>query len=171
MSWARAILIAAVWLGGQPALAEPAPPLDEAALAGQRGGLATPMGIDVGFGASVRTYLDGSLALETRLTWTEQGVQTERVFETDQAKAASAGGRAPTANPVLIAPGASVLHDLTENRIASVVLNTGNDRTIRQETDVTLTLPQLPDLQQRIASERLGQALQALSPQASGIGK
>ena len=36
-----------------------------------------------------------------------------------------------------------------------MVLNTGADRTIRQETDVQLYLPQLPDLQQRIVIRRL----------------
>jgi hypothetical protein len=144
-------------------------PLDEAALADTRGGLQTHLGVDIGFGASVRTYVDGSLALETRLTWTADGPVSSRVFEGEAAAAAGAAGG--LSQPVDIAKGVRVVHDLTENRIASVVLNTANDRTIRQETDVTLHLPQLPELQQRIAAERITQALQAIAPQAAGIGK
>ncbi|HEY8570970.1 hypothetical protein [Phenylobacterium sp.] len=164
----------------EPAMAQaadvqtPDPPaaLTDRALGEQRGGLATPLGVDIGFGASVRTYVDGSLALETRLTWTADGVQADRVFESEAARSltASQAGN-PTRAPVQVAAGTSVIHDLAANRIASVILNTANDRVIRQETDVTLHLPQLPDLQQRIGSERLGQALQGLSPQAAGRGQ
>jgi len=47
------------------------------------------------------------------------------------------------------------------DRIASLVINTADNRTIRQETDITLVLPQLVDIQQRIAADRLASALQA----------
>lgn len=150
---------------------EPGQPLTDESLAESRGGLATPLGVDIGFGASVRTYVDGALALETRLTWTPEGARSERVFESEAAKALNPQQTGQNgAAPVVVAPGASVIHDLTENRIASVVLNTGSDRVIRQDTDVSLYLPQLPDLQQRIAAERLAQSLQAVSPQAAGLG-
>ena len=146
--------------------------LDDEALDSARGGLSTPMGFDIGFGATVRTYVDGSLALETRLTWTAEGAVSQRVFESAAATALtpnrSEGGASA---PVTVAPGSVVIHDLAANRIASVLMNSGSDRQIRQETDVTLHLPQLPDLQQRLATERLGQALQAVSPQAAGIGR
>lgn len=169
MKASAGLMIAAAWLAASAAWArEPPAPLTEAALGEARGGLATPWGFEVGLGASVRTYVDGALALETRLTWTEAGAATERVFENDAARSltsAQAGG------PVTVAPGVRVVHDLAQNRIASVVMNTANDRAIRQDTDLRLHLPQLPDLQQRIATERLAGALQALSPQASGLGK
>jgi hypothetical protein len=45
------------------------------------------------------------------------------------------------------------------DRIASLIINTADNRTIRQETDVTLVLPQLADLQQRIAADRLSSML------------
>lgn len=177
----RALILAALTATAAcltaPALAQepaaPAPePLTEASLEASRGGLATPLGVDIGFGASVRTYVDGTLALETRLTWTAEGARTERTFESEAARALNPQGPGGDARrPTLVAPGASVIHDLTENRIASVVLNTGSDRVIRQETDVALHLPQLPDLQHRIAAERLAQSLQAIAPQAAGLGQ
>lgn len=178
-------LALAVGLGGAPeaAAADPqartpvaasaAPTaLGEDALAETRGGLATPLGVDIGFGATVRTYVDGTLALETRLTWSAEGALAERTFESDAVRhLAPTGADRAVGAQVLVAPGTSVVHDLAQNRIASVVLNTASDRTIRQETDVSLHLPQLPDIQQRIAAERLSQSLQALSPSASGIGR
>jgi hypothetical protein len=146
--------------------------MDDEALAAHRGGLQTPLGVDIGFGASVRTYVDGSLALETRLTWTAEGVQSVRMFESEAAKALTGGlANGDPGSPVSVAPGTTVIHDLSEGRIASIVLNTANDRHIRQDTDVTLHLPQLPDLQQRVSLERLSQALQALSPDTTGLGR
>ncbi|HEY8617346.1 hypothetical protein [Phenylobacterium sp.] len=177
MSLRPILAAAAIWLaasvaGAQEATSAAAPEaagsLSEEALADQRGGIATAMGLEIGFGASVRTYVDGSLALETRLTWAPEGARMERVFESDAARSLPAD--VASGAPVVVAPGVSVIHDVGANRIASVVLNTGNDRSIRQDTDITLHLPQLPDLQQRIAAERVTQALQALSPQASGLG-
>lgn len=175
MKGAKLIILAgALLVAPLAALAqEPAgPALDDAALEGARGGLMTPAGLEVGLGASVRTYVDGTLALETRLTWTGEGAVSERVFESAAAKdLTGSGGPRGVSAPVTVAPGAVVIHDLTADRIASVLLSTGSDRNIRQETDLTLHLPQLPELQQRISTERLGQALQALTPQASGLSR
>lgn len=146
--------------------------LDDAALDEARGGLLTPSGFDVGFGASVRTYVDGSLALETRLTLTAEGPVSQRVFESAAATALTQQTPgAAASSPVTVAPGSTVIHDLAAGRIASVLMNTASDRSFRQETDVTFHLPQLPELQQQIATQRLGQALQAISPQAAGIGR
>jgi hypothetical protein len=186
----RSLLIAAAWLVTLPAAAQEterspadaaltsetgqgrAERLTDEALGETRGGLSTPLGLDIGFGASVRTYVDGKLALETQLTWTAAGAQAERVFESDAARTLTPGPLGEgLGGQVHVAPGTSVVHDLTENRIASVVLNTAHDRTIRQDTDVRLHLPQLPEIQQRIAAERLSQSLQALSPAASGLGQ
>lgn len=154
-----------------PAMAqEMGQPLSDESLEARRGGIATPLGVDIGFGASVRTYVDGALALETQLTWTPEGARAERVFESDAARALTPETGGAPGLPVMVAPGTQVIHDLTGNRIASVVLNTGSDRTVRQETDISLHLPQLPDLQQRIAAERLAQSLQAVSTQAAGLG-
>jgi hypothetical protein len=174
--WALTVLAALAL--ARPAAADPAtdpaatPAMDEQALGEQRGGLSTPLGVDIGFGAAVRTYVDGRLALETRMTLTPEGLRAVRVFD-----GADAGGlprdldAALTSAPVSVAPGLNVIHDLTANRIASLVMNAGDDRVIRQDTDLTVNLPQLPELQQRIGLERLTQALQALSPDATGLAR
>lgn len=105
--------------------------LSDDQLAGMRGGLMTPSGIAFGFGAVIRTYIDGKMALQTDLTWTDRGAITT----------SSAGG----AETVL--PGINgttvVLHDIDARRITSLVLNTADGRDIRQDTAVVLNIPQL----------------------------
>ena len=150
--------------GAQPAQA---PRLTEAELAAQRGGILTPNGFEVGFGATVRTFVDGKLALESRLTWTDQGARTERI--TGDAGGAALGPGFWTG----VIAGANggetrVLHDFNAGRIASVVINTANNRVIRQETDIQLVLPQLPQLQADIAAARMASNLQAALPIVRG---
>jgi hypothetical protein len=144
-----------------PAAAAPpvGTPLSDTQLAEQRGGLQTPFGFDVGFGASVRTYVDGELVLETRLTWTDQGVQTERIIGAGEAVAGSPGSFTVTF-PGATGGATEVRQDLSANRIANVVLNTANGRTIRQDTDITLVVPQLADLQRQMAIDRTTASLQ-----------
>jgi hypothetical protein len=145
------------------ALAQPpaAPAMSDADLGRQRAGVATPFGFDIGFGAQVRTYVDGTLALESRLTWTKDGALIEHTSgPSAPGLAAMSGG--PWTTVVSGAAGGSttVLHDLSPDRIGSLVLNTASNRTIRQETNITLTLPQLPDLQRQMAAERTASMLQ-----------
>lgn len=129
----------------------------------QRGGLRTPLGLDVGFGASVRTFVDGALVLESRLTWTEGGLRSEQIVNDLGSITGSPVRIGTLSNLATIAPGkaTTVVHDLSMNRIANMVINTADNRTIRQETNVTLVLPQLVDIQQRLATDRLAAALQS----------
>ena len=156
-------------LAPETALAAPAqpPPLPEVALEAARGGIATPWGFDIGFGATMRTFIDGRLALETNLTWTQNGplvtrLQDGQMVPTDLASLGA---------PIALTPGVSVIHDFSDSRIASVLINTANQQVLRQETDISLVLPQLPLLQQRVGAERLGQALEAVSTQSVGLGR
>jgi hypothetical protein len=140
-----ALVAAAALLANAPARAEPAAqPLPDGELAGIRAGILTPLGLEIGFAATVRTYVDDQLALETRLSWTEQGVLTS--VET-------AGGGGPAALPDLT--GTEIRHMVDADRIVSVVLNTASDRNIRQATDVVLSVPQLGELQAQVAAGRL----------------
>jgi hypothetical protein len=133
-------------------------PLNEAALDEYRGGLMTSTGLEIGFGALVRTFVDGQLALETQLTWTDQGAQTVQTL------GASPGPGGWTELPSPTGGATSVMHDLSEGRIASIVINTANDRFIRQETDIALHLPQLAEMQQRMAAERVASILVEAAP-------
>jgi hypothetical protein len=155
MTWRCLISLGFVVLAAPLGAAAQSPrqPLTASELDKQRGGILTPLGYDVGFGAVVRTTIDGHVALESQLTWTAQGVRTT----------SSAPAELPL-GPALAGTGAGatrVIHDLSENRIASVVLNAADNRTIRQDTSITLTIPRLAELQQQVAADRLTAALQS----------
>jgi hypothetical protein len=139
-------------------------PLTPEELREQVGGLRTPTGIEFGLGAIITTYVDGHQALQSHLTWTDQGV----VETTDGAGALSgasgSGINVGSTAPGLYLPGENggtvVLHDLGDGRISSVVLNTADNRDIRQETVINLDIPQLQQLQQDYAGQKFQMNLQ-----------
>jgi hypothetical protein len=129
----------------------------------QVGGLRTPTGIEFGLGAIITTYVDGQQALQSHLTWTDQGV-VETTDGGSLAGAAGAGIHVDGSVPGLYLPGQNggtvVLHDLGDGRICSVVLNTADNRDIRQETVINLDIPQLQQLQQDYAGQKFQMNLQ-----------
>lgn len=138
---------AATDAAAEPRLLARALPLVDAQLADQRGGLRTPDGLEFGFGAVVRTFVDGALALQTEVTWTDQGPveQTRAVGAEGPASASTSGWQG------LVLPGdggsTTVLHQLDGDGVRNVILNTANNRGLRQETEVTLNVPALAELQ------------------------
>lgn len=156
------------------AAAEPAP-LSDDELDEQRGGLRTPTGVEFGFGAVVDTYVDGKLALRSQLTWTPSGaVQTNSGPTTPDlgAAAAAAGIKLAAGASGTYIPGANggtvVLSTLNPNQVVNTVLNTADNRDIRQNTTINLSLP---DLQQYQAASRAAQmALKLQDGITSAIG-
>jgi hypothetical protein len=147
-----------------------------------RGGLQTPNGVEFGFGAVVRTYVDGSLALQTRLTWTETGplrtLEAGMLTSDLAAKAALAGIVLSGDGQLqgLLIPGdggvTAVTHSITGAHIAQMVVNNANNRNIRQSTEITLSLPDFAQLQKSIAFQtmdlHLGAAVGAALRDAAG---
>lgn len=139
-----------------------------------RGGLMTPWGQDISFGAVVKTYVDGQLALQSQLTWTPEGAV--RTYEAgaltpDLASAAAAFGLKVDPNSQgLLAPGENgatvVLHDLGADRVAGMILNNADNRTVRQSTEVTLNIPGLEAAQRYMASSAMDSRLQSALGQA-----
>jgi hypothetical protein len=151
-------------------------------LADQRGGLRTPSGLEIGFAASLRTLIDGRLILATRLTWTDRGVQTQRVAASSDATTSPGGvtatvpGQTSGATQVAATPspggftatvpgetgGATqVMQNFSGGQITNVVLNTASNRTIRQNIDITLVIPLLAGLQHQVSADRLAASLQS----------
>jgi hypothetical protein len=54
-----------------------------------------------------------------------------------------------------------VLQNLSAGQITNVILNTASNRTIRQDTDITLVVPMLALLQQQVAADRVAASLQS----------
>lgn len=139
-----------------------------------RGGLMTPWGQDIGFGAVVRTYVDGQLALQSQLTWTPDGaVRNYDVGAPTQDLAAAAAAFGLKVDPSaqgLLAPGDNgatvVLHDIGSDRIAGLILNNADNRTVRQSTEVTLNIPGLEAAQRDMAASAMDSQLQSALGQA-----
>lgn len=148
-------LTACALLAGAPCQAGEAfaaPVLAVAELDDQRGGFLVIDGLQVGFGAVMRTFVDGQLSLETRLTIDATGrnvVQTGGSAAPLDAAALAAlneagldlRGLASGQVQLVGDGGTAVAHDFDAGRIASFVANAANDRSIRQETAVTVELP------------------------------
>ncbi len=150
-----------------PVAAQDGPPLDNVELEREVGGFQTPSGLEIGFGAEVRTYVDGKLALQTRLTWTDMGaVQTTTAADGgDVSGAADAGiniGGVPGTG--LFVPGNNggtvVLHGLDSDHISGLVFNTADNRDIRQEVNVTLNVPNLTQFQKDVVGQKFDLRLQ-----------
>jgi hypothetical protein len=139
-------------------------PLSLEELKEQVGGLRTPNGIEFGLGAIITTYVDGQQALQSHLTWTDQGVVQTTDGAGSLAGAGGAGINVGNSIPGIYLAGENggtvVLHDLGDGRIGSVVLNTADNRDIRQETVINLDIPQLQQLQQDYAGQKLDMNLQ-----------
>ncbi|MCX7587901.1 hypothetical protein [Phenylobacterium sp. 58.2.17] len=135
-------------------------PLSDEELAAERGGLRLPTGMEVGFGASVRTFVDGALVLETRLVWTDLGaVQTRAAPHPPQGQSGQvtlSEGAAQLPGVALAGDGGStvVLHELSAARISNIVVNTASNRDIRQEVQIDLAIPELTQFQQTAVQER-----------------
>lgn len=166
MRYALLSLIAAFVAG--PVAAQDGPALDTSDLEREVGGFQTPSGLEVGFGAEVRTYVDGQLALQTHLTWTDQGaVQTTTAANgsTDLSGAAGAGIHIDGAPGTgLFLPGDNggtvVLHGLDSDQISGLIFNTADNRDIRQEVNVTLNVPDLTQFQKDVLGQKLDMRLQ-----------
>ena len=134
-----------------------APTLDDASLDQLRGGFLLDNGVTVGLGAIVRTTIDGKLALETELSWQQQGaVISQQIGEglapsDSLTKTVTLPGK--TQPFVLPEAETAIIHRVTDGSIQNIILNTASNRTIRQETDVTLTLTGFQPVQQQITAE------------------
>lgn len=137
-------------------------PLSDAELALRRAGIMTPLGYEIGLGAVVRTYVGGELALESRLTWSEQGIA--RTFTVGQptpdtqAAAARMGLNLDEdwIGLVLENPDGftAALNSFTSDRIGNLIVNTASDQDIRLETEVILDIPELARFQQQFQAEQ-----------------
>jgi hypothetical protein len=144
--------------------------LQESELADLRGGYLSAGGIVFDFGAVVRTYVDGRMALESRLTWTEAGALTSHAAGLDEAGAryqladgASLGDLNLSglngAQGLLLtgSDGATALfHNIESGGLQNLIVNSADGRDFRQEIEIDLALPQLDAIQGAAGMDRLG---------------
>jgi len=153
-----------------PLVAQEFVALSDEQLAEQRGGF-NIAGLEVNFGAEIRTYLEGELVLQTNINWRgNEGTRTEFVSD-----ALSAPDAAQIEAGVLTGPhksfsmagqkvflangGQTALLHRTDGAIQNILLNTANNVTAHQQVDAVLDLSDTDGFLQGVADARVGDAL------------
>lgn len=146
--------------------------MSEADMGELRGGLAVAPGLEVNFGAVITTYVNGAPALTTNLTWTDTGQFVEQTIGaigqslddlTPEQRTELGLDGLGDANGVVINDAAGVtalVHNVTEGALQNIIVNTATGRDLRQDVDLTLTLPGFEALQASMLLERIGIRLQ-----------
>lgn len=136
-----AVALAGSWGAAVPARAREV--VSDEELDGMRGGFLVADGVVFDFGATIRTYEDGVLSLQTQVTWALDGIHIEQMLGAGVAPVTSAdlNALAGLGEVFRTAGGATVLHDVNQGQLLSVLLNTTSDHSFRQDTALTLVLP------------------------------
>lgn len=133
-------------------------PMADEELGELRGGFFTVDGLTFDFGAIVRTTIDGLPALESRLTWTPEGMVIDDLSTITPGTLPVAGGwgldLSDSTGTTLVG------HRLIDGALQGFILNSGDNRDIRQDMQITLTLPGFEAVQQNILSDRLGMRIE-----------
>lgn len=170
---AAALGLAALTMTPVPAAAQQASVIPDDELSELRGGYLVAGGVIFHFGAVVRTYVDGQLALESRLTWTETGPVAGQTLGNlpgavdlggalDEALAAGLDISALQGGQGILlsdANGATALVQNIQGGVQNLIINNADGRDLRQEVEINLTLPNLETLQRGYAVDRLGSAI------------
>ena len=130
-----------------------AAPLAASELESMRGGFLLPTGIEANFGAIARTYSDGVLVLESRFTWTADGIVRDDLIASSQLTPTDA-----LANGFMLTDqsGAAMFaHQIDDGGIRNILLNEANGHDFRIDTQLTVTLPDFAATQQDFANARL----------------
>ncbi len=132
-----------------------------------RGGFAVA-GLNINFGATVTTLLNGIPALVTTLTWTDVGAFVEETVGdlgqniagiTAEQRAALGLDGLENAGGVVIDDEAGVttlVHNITEGSLQNIIINNATGRDLSQQIDVTLTLPGFELIQESLVVETFG---------------
>lgn len=178
------VLAGAACFAAAPVSAGPlGTPLDDEALDGMRGGFIVAGGVEIGLGAVVRTLVDGQLALESTVTWTAGGPQVTRapaggavaadaasLHEAALNKGLNLGAIARQDDVFFLGGGGTaVVHRIDERSLQNLVVNVENNLSIRQEMEVTLTLPGYDAVQREIIGGLTGLQI-GRDMEAAGLG-
>ncbi|MGH6985689.1 MAG: hypothetical protein ACRED9_02460 [Caulobacteraceae bacterium] len=153
--------------------------LDDQQLSDVRAGFLSAGGFNFDFGATVSTYLDGTMILRSTLAYTPQGAVT--------AQTGGAGGPLSAAQNNALGLGtlskgsyaatdktgqAVALQSLSSSSVLNMLIFTGSNQTVQVNTAITLTLHDFPQLQQNAATTQfvtgLESALAAVGAKAAG---
>ena len=141
---------------------EPAPAqsraMSAAELAEARAGYLHVDGLAFDFGAIVRTEVDGNLALETRLTWTPDGIAVDRSPVNFAGANLNQDGALTITDPKGYT---AISNGLMDGKLQSVIVNSADNRDVSNSINVTLTLPGFEAVQNAIDFGRFTSQLNA----------
>jgi len=171
----RALLLSTVFMGllASPAWAADAgwganiEVMSDADMDEHRGGFEVA-GLNVNFGATVTTLVNGVPALVTTLTWTDTGSFVEQTIgdvgqnissmTPAQLGALGLDGLEGLGGVVIEDESGvtALVHNVTEGSLQNIIINNATGRDLAQHMDVTLTLPGFEHIQSSLLLERLG---------------
>lgn len=141
--------------------------IDDGELDDLRGGF-NIAGVEIGFGAIVTSTLNGVPVLTTQLTLTDTGALVEQTLSavgqslsalTQEQQTALGLENLDGANGVVIDSESGVtafVHNVTNGTLQNILVNTATGQDIKQDIDVTLTLPGFEYIQEQLMLERFG---------------
>lgn len=125
-------------------------------------------GLDINFGATVTTLVNGIPALVTTLTWTDVGAFVQETvgdvgqniadMTPEQLTAMGLDGL-ENAGGVVIQDESGVtalVHNITQGSLQNIIINNATGRDLAQQIDVTLTLPGFEAIQDSLVVEAFG---------------
>ncbi|WP_340268345.1 hypothetical protein [Sphingobium mellinum] len=150
----------------------PAPRLTDAQLDAQRGGFVVS-GVDIRLGVEMRTYIGGSLVLQTNISWSDQGMAVDRSVSSALAPATAetlgAAGFGPllerylgSGGLFLANEGRTALLQRADGSLQTMILNSASNVALRQEIDAKLDLGGFSPFQTAILTSKLGAAFGAM---------
>jgi hypothetical protein len=168
---ALSLLLAAATLPDEATLAD-AVPVPDVELAAQRGGFEW-QGMQINFGADVRTYLDGELVLQTIVNWTDHAETSQFVSgvltpaAADQLVAGVLGTGAITmrvgdASVFLANGGQTALIHQVDGPVQNILINTASNTAIRQEVDAQLDIRNFDGFGAAMAQSHLTAQIQSM---------
>ena len=125
-------------------------------------------GMEFSLGAMMTSYVDGKMVLQSTMTMNETGLASQHTFGAgaQPLNAAAAAGISVGLPPVGagafvpgVGGGTAFVHTFTTDQLSNAVLNSASDRSIQQNTNVTVTIPDLAGLQQQFALAGLASRL------------
>jgi hypothetical protein len=137
------------------------PKIDDGELETLRGGFVVIDGLTLDFAADLSTFVDGQLALQTRLRL-DGAALTAGMLSPGQLSAITAGGIRfdPASGRVFLSPdGATAVMHQVDGGLANVLVNTADNRRLRQELNLTLTLPGFEQVQRGLDAGRLSRQI------------
>lgn len=175
------LLLAAALTPGAAAadILDAAPPIADAQLSQQRGGFSWG-GMEIALGAEIRTFLDGSLALQTNVSWTAAGASTTQVVSGAltpasaaqlQAGILSTGGmtmRVGDAVVFLANEGQTALMHRSDGGLQNILVNTASNVSASQEVAATLDLSGYDGFAAVNMASRMGDSYGGMIADATG---